>query len=177
MVGRLGMRPRITASASSVTDAEVKNVTKNEGAGPFWPRLAGGGPKAPDWVSRTAFMSSRITAAEGRRNMKIVCILIIFIAFLAVPAMSGEIWGVVRQDGILQKGLTVKILHNFDGKPSESPPCHVDQYGIYGLFVDRTGRCELKVFDDRNTEIYSATIASYKAPVRWDIHLMATAEK
>jgi hypothetical protein len=115
--------------------------------------------------------------AGGGRNMKIVCIFIMFIAFLAVPAMGGEIWGVVRENGIPKPGLTVKIRYNLDGESSESESCITDQYGLYSVFLDRRGQCELKVYDAKDTDIYSRTIASYKAPVRCNVHLLTTPQK
>jgi hypothetical protein len=107
--------------------------------------------------------------------MRLICVLVIFVLFLAIPAMGGEIWGMVRKDGVPQEGLWVKILFH-DGQPHESEPCKTDQFGLYSIFLDWRGQCELKVFD-KSTEIYSATVASYKAPVRWNVHLIAAPEK
>ncbi len=89
--------------------------------------------------------------------------------------MAGKIWGVVRQNGIAPKeSVRVAVVHNLE---SNRPAiCETDQYGLYSVFLDRRGQCELKVFN-KNTEIYSRTIPSYKAPMRWDVHLIATPEK
>jgi hypothetical protein len=100
--------------------------------------------------------------------MKIVCILIIFVAFLPVPAIGGEIWGMVRKDGMPQDKFMVKI---FD-RNGEKGRCYTDKFGLYSLFLRERGRYDLKVYNKEDQKIYSREIALYNAPVRWNIHLL-----
>ncbi len=105
--------------------------------------------------------------------MKIICSSIALIAFLATPAMGAEIWGMVRKDGMPQEKFKVKL---FDGKHEKSS-CDTDKFGLYSLFLRERGHYDLKVYDEEDREIYSKPIASYKTPVRCDVHLLANPEK
>jgi hypothetical protein len=105
--------------------------------------------------------------------MKIICISIVFAAFLAGAATGGEIWGMVRKDGMPQDKLKVKI---FD-RNGEKGCCDTDKFGLYSLFLRERGRYDLKVYDEKDQKIYSREIALYNAPVRWNIHLIEAPEK
>ena len=105
--------------------------------------------------------------------MKIACISVVFVAFLAGAATGGEIWGMVRKDGMPQKALKVKL---FDGKHEKSS-CDTDKFGIYSLFLRERGRYDLKVYDKEDSEVYSREIALFNAPIRWNIHLIESSEK
>jgi hypothetical protein len=119
--------------------------------------------------------------------MKTVCMLIVFTAFFAVPALAGEIWGIIRQNGKPQPELTVKVFQKVDDKSTESKPIartETDKWGVYSVFIEpnkESGLYELVVCDEKDDksckrEIYKREIGSSKAPVRCDIHLLSNGQ-
>jgi hypothetical protein len=103
--------------------------------------------------------------------MKKGCLLALLLSFLAAPVLAGEIWGIVRLNGVPQEGLSVNVSCN--GQKLE--PARTDRYGLYNVFTDMIGECQLEVVRYSylsSSVIHRRTISSYARPVRCDVHLI-----
>lgn len=103
--------------------------------------------------------------------MKKACVLALFVTFFAAPVLAGEIWGIVRLNGVPQKDLVVIISRN----AQKLELARTDMFGLYSVFANVRGECQLEVTrgpNEGSPAIHRKTISSYSRPVRCDVHLI-----
>jgi len=101
--------------------------------------------------------------------MRLIAVLALSTCLLVGTVFGGEIWGIVRTDGVPNPGKPVRI---FSGKERLGEGT-TDEEGIYSIFVKRNGPCMVQLYDGLSV-IKTLHISSVNKPVRCDIHVLQT---